>query len=514
MKRHYLPYFLPSILLVCSLTLGAWSLWSLYPGGASADQAVASVCPHCGPITHIVFLIKEDHTFDNLFGTFPGANGATNYTTADGKIRALNHEPLDILDSITKDLDSMRTATNNGKLDGFSQLRGAWQQNAYTGKMEDMADSQLYESDIPNYWAYAKRFTLDDNFFSSVASDSFPNHLYTVAGQAANTESVPTDLFSTSTPDRWGCDAPPGSLVEQQLPNGHVQFTFPCFNFQTLSDELDRAGISWKYYAPSQNQPGYKWSALNAIKHIRMGPDWKSNVVDTNRFVSDAKAGKLPTVSWLVPFDKVSDHPALSNVCAGENWTVKQINAVMGNQTEWDHTAIILTWDDWGGFYDHVLPPKGPNPYIQYGLRVPAIVISPYAKPGYIDHSFNTFSSLLKFAETLLHVPALTKSDRTANNMLDAFDFSQKPQAPLTLAPHSCPYPASFTTKKKAAIAGGAAALLGGLFLVLTTAYFTVNRPQIKPKILRITPWAQLALGAGSLVALAIFVSVVLNLRL
>jgi phospholipase C len=415
----------------------------------------------------------------------------------------LSHQPLEFVKSFTKDVAAARQAWDNGKMDGFSQIRSVYQEDPYTQQIVDMPDSQLYESDIPNYWAYAKHYALADNFFSSVASNSFPNHLFMVAGTAANTDTVPSNLFNLSTPDRWGCDAPTNSQVEQQLPNGKYQYTYPCFNFPSVVDLLDRAHIPWKYYAPSQDQAGYKWSALNAIKHIRLGPDWSRDVVNTTQFESDARNGKLPAVSWIVPFDKVSDHPALGSICDGENWAVQQINAVMSNTEKWNQTAIVLTWDDWGGFYDHVSPPRGPNPTIQYGLRVPTIVISPYARQGFVDHTFYTFSSMLKFAETVLGLPSLTKADGTAQSVLNAFNFSQMPQPPLVLQPRSCPRPGTVTHVRKAFVVGGAALLFGALFLILTTGYLVVRRPSLAGPIMRVSPWAQLVLGGGLVATIA-----------
>src|SRR5436305_7666091 len=151
--------------------------------GPSRSQACHAQLS-CSPITHIVFIIKEDRTFDNLFGTFPGANGATTYRTADGKTHVLGHTPLDIRDSLTKDSEAQRQAIDGGKLDGFSQNAGAEQFNPATNSIMDIPDSQLRESDIPNYWQYARHFTLDDRFFSTVATNSFPNHLYAIAAQA------------------------------------------------------------------------------------------------------------------------------------------------------------------------------------------------------------------------------------------------------------------------------------------------------------------------------------------
>jgi hypothetical protein len=162
-------------------------------------------------------------------------------------------------------------------------------------------------------------------------------------------------------------------------------------------------------------------------------------VVNYSRFTQDAAAGKLPAVSWLVEPWELSDHPPYS-VCTGENWTVQQINAVMSNSQEWAHTIIVLTWDDFGGFYDHVPPPKGPNPAITYGFRVPAIIISPYARSGHIDHTFYSFPSILKLVETTFRLPSLTSMDARANGLSGSLDFSQRPHPPLILHERSaCP---------------------------------------------------------------------------
>ena len=197
--------------------------------------------------------------------------------------------------------------------------------------------------------------------------------------------------------------------------------------------------MSWKYYAPGQGQSGYIFSSYDAIRHVRLTSAWSQHVVNYSQFAKDAGSGNLPTVSWLVEPGAVSDHPPAS-ICAGENWTMQQINAVMSSPTEWAHTAIILTWDDFGGFYDHVAPPAGPNPQIEYGFRVPAIIISPYARAGFVDHTMYSFPSLLKFVEATLGSPPLTNLDGQANNLFHAFDFSQQPLPPLMLQPRTCPH--------------------------------------------------------------------------
>ncbi|MGH2442168.1 MAG: phospholipase C, partial [Chloroflexota bacterium] len=411
-------YLVPALLFMLSAVTGWRSL-------AGASTPIAGSCPVHGPcpaIQHVVFMVKEDRSFDSMFGTFPGADGANTFRTADGKIHPLGHLPVQVLRSITKTPYAARIAADNGKMDGFSQEPGAFQANPYTHVTMDMADAQLHESDIPNYWAYAHRYALADHFFSSLVGNSFPNHLFTVAAQAGNADDIPSSLTNSAHADRWGCDAAAGTLVEQRLRNGTFHYTFPCFSFSTLAGSLDRRNISWAYYAPGQDQPGYQWSTFDAIRQVRNGPDWATHVVDYRKFASDAAAGTLPAVSWLVQPENVSDHPDLGSICDGENWTVGQINAVMGNPSLWAHTAIVLTWDDYGGFYDHVRPPRGPNPYDMYGFRVPAIVISPWSRPGFIDHHTYNFASLLTFAERVFHLPALNRNDATAGDLFHSLN--------------------------------------------------------------------------------------------
>ena len=183
---------------------------------------------------------------------------------------------------------------------------------------------------------------------------------------------------------------------------------------------------------------GFEWNAYDAIKDIRETNQWKQHFSDYTRFVKDAAAGTLPTVSWLVLPSLESDHPPVS-MCTGENATVSQINAIMQNKALWDSTAIFLTWDDFGGFYDHVVPPKGPNPRIEYAFRAPLIIISPYVRPHYIDHTVYSFPSMLKFAETVLGLPSLGGLDKDANDMFNSFNFNQQPLPPLVLQERTCP---------------------------------------------------------------------------
>jgi phospholipase C len=385
------------------------------------------------PIRHIVIIDKENRSFDNYFGTFPSADGATHATLTDGRIVPLIHTPDHTLLDIAHAGNAAQIAVANGLMNGFDRLPGAIQDG------QNIALSQLYESDIPNYWAYARTFTLDDHFFSTINGPSFPNHLASIAASSYNTDDNP--IYNTY--HAWGCDSGKYTRVEQVDPvTNEKHMIMPCFNMTTLPDLLQQAGISWKYYAPTFNQSGYIWSALDAIKHIRESPLWSTNVPPTSQFAQDIQKGTLPTVSWVVTNEQVSEHPPYS-ACAGENWTVKQLNALMKSPL-WDSTLVILTWDDFGGFYDHVPPPRAD--YLAYGPRVPTIMISPYARKHYVDHTRYDFSSILRYIEDKYHLARLGAYDVNAKSITGSLDFSQAPTPPLQLHTRTCPPGSDFST--------------------------------------------------------------------
>jgi phospholipase C len=431
--------FVRSLLVVTALGLvvaGGVYLKS-HPKAVVVPQVISPASgTGLGKIQHVVFLIKENRSFDTYFGTFPGADGATSGKTSDGQTVPLTRTPDIMPFDIGHGWDDAIRAMDGGKMDRFDLVRH--------GKLGGllMAYTQLTEAEIPNYFAYARNFVLADHMFSSLTGPSFPNHLYTVAAQSGGAVNNPrragasSSLSSSgSSPDNiWGCDAD-DTTVDVIDQNGTRRKQLPCFDFQTVVDKLEDAHVTWKYYAPGFGQYGYQWSALDAVKHIRQGPLWQTNVVSDTQFIQDALHGKLPAVSWLVT-GLASEHPPRST-CVGENWTVQQINAVMQGP-DWNSTVVFLTWDDFGGFYDHVSPPK----IDLYGLgpRVPLLIISPFAKKGHVSHSTYEFSSFLAFLEKRFRMPALTARDRQANDMLDSFDFNQAPLVPLVLETHSCPW--------------------------------------------------------------------------
>jgi len=421
--------------------------------GASlhAQTPTASDPPATGInlIQHIVFIVKENRSFDSYFGTFPGAQGATTGQISNGQTIPIIHEPDSLPRDLGHDWISSHLAVNNGAMNQFDLISGNGEDGNVNG--DYLAYTQMQQSDIPNYFAYATNFVLADNMFSSLNGPSFPNHLYTIAAQGAGTISNPT----TGLGPAWGCDSPSSFTVQVLGSNGQITNQYPCFDVTTIADNLQAAGVSWAYYGPPQGDPGYVWVALDAINHIRNTSLWSSNVHADAQFVLDAKNGKLPAVSWLVT-GPAAEHPP-DSTCVGENWTVQQINAIMSG-ADWSTTAIFITWDDFGGFYDHVPPPTDDT--FGLGIRVPFLIISPYAKIGYVSHTQYELSSVLKFIEERFGLPPLTTRDAAANDITDSFDFTQKARQPLILNTRTCPsagWPSTRALNFNEAILGQAA---------------------------------------------------------
>lgn len=385
-------------------------------------------------IKHIVFIVKENRTFDNFFGTFPGADGATSGTVSTGALIPLAHAA----DQYPADPGHGRSDWildyNAGKMDGWD-LEHLGNTNG-----DFLAMTQQYESDLPNYWLYAQYFLLGDRMFSSTGAPSFPAHLYTIAAQSGGAIGLPVSRkFPGGNSTPWGCDADASFAAQTESQTQMYYNQFPCYKFNALGDLLSQAGVSWKSYAPAKGQVGYWFNIYDAIAQVRETSLWTTNVVPDTDFVNDALNGNLPAVSWLVPGQGKTDHPPKS-LCYGENWTVEQLNAIMQGP-DWNSTAVFIVWDDWGGVYDHVPPPQ----VDQYGLgaRVPLLVISPYARSGVVSHTVYEFSSVLKFIETRFGLPSLTTRDANANDLTDAFDFTQTPLQPLILQQRTCPLIAS-----------------------------------------------------------------------
>ena len=376
------------------------------------------VSSQSNPIQHIIVLYQENRTFDTYFGTYPGANGiplnAALPTSPGSKERI---SPFHIATLSTHDLDhssrAARVAYDNGKMDGFIYAVGS---NLTMGYYD--------QRDLPYYWDYASKFVLMDNFFSSEMGPSLPNHLYLIAGQSGGlTENTQVGACES----REICQGSSTTTVT----NPYGMSSDLTFNFTTVMDQLDSRGVSWKYYNGDKDDykdPGY-WNPLPAFASFKNNPSRLNNLAPNSQFLVDLAKGNLAQVTWLIPTEDESDHPS-ADVGVGQKYLVSTINAIMQSKF-WPSTAIFVTWDDFGGWYDHVAPPQ--LDAFGLGFRVPCLIISPYAKAGFVDHTQSEFTSILKFIQTSYGLSPLTERDAMASNMLEAFDFSQTPSPPLIL---------------------------------------------------------------------------------
>jgi phospholipase C len=268
--------------------------------------------------------------------------------------------------------------------------------------------------EIPNYWEYARRFVLCDRFFSSLAGPSEPNHLYTVAAKSGGLVNNPT-------------------YNHRAVEGGDTGFVY---TFPTMAELLQNSHVTWKYYDEKTNPKQHSlWNPLPGFRQFQQSPDLMSHLVALDEFYKDAKSGALPQVCWIVPNRADSEHPPADS--ARGMWHVTDlVNAIMQSGV-WKSTVIIVTWDDYGGFYDHVPPPAVDR--FGYGPRVPALIISPYARAGLCCHTSFDFTSPLKLIEERFNLKPLASRDRNANDMLDCFNFEQQPLAPYIITRHSKP---------------------------------------------------------------------------
>ena len=402
--------------------------------GVAPDPVDATAFDTATPIKRVVYIVKENRTFDHMFGRFPGVNGVTVGMDA-GTERPLTPATRGaIAEDIEHCYECAIEAWNEGKMDGFNRSEAA-DRDAYT---------QFLPEDLPNYWAWAERFVLLDNFFTSAHGPSFPNHLYAIAASAGGAYENPvqdravlrrrhreTGLFKA-----WGCDSLSDAYVGIKDAEGNLDRTFPCFDLETAGDLLDRKRIPWANYSATPYQNGYIWNAFSAISRYRNDPDrWARHVFPVDDLVRHIREDRLPPVTWVTPRFEVSDHPEYS-LCWGETWSTKVLNAIMESPM-WEETAVFLTWDDYGGFYDHVPPPQ--VDVFGLGIRAPMLVLSPYAKHGHVSHELGEFSSVVRFVQDNWGLPQLAERDRAATPLLDAFDFDQRPRPPDVLPlPRDC----------------------------------------------------------------------------
>jgi phospholipase C len=417
------------------------------------------------PIEHVVFVIKENRTFDHFYGRYPGADGATTGVTFDGRTVPLTTAPDVMNEHIAHGFFSGLYAVDGGRMDGFDLLTGGDTLRGYT---------QFGRAGIPNYWKYADRFVLADRFFTSEYGPTFVEHLYTVAAQSNGimdnrAPGVPRpggycDDEKSFSP-AFSPDVITGDLnhpriarivdlqnsIADDSPDNlweiseYLSAIRTCFDIETLPDLLEEAEISWRYYSTDVFPIG---EVLRAIKHIREGPMWQ-NVHPGEDFFEDLENGELASVTWLKPPAPYNEHPNLpdkeSSVCAGENWTVSVMNELQRSPF-WKSTAVVIVWDDFGGYYDHVVPPQ--YDIMGLGPRTPALILSPYTRKGdnplggAIDSHTYEFASVLKFIEEIFGLRSLTHRDGQADPLTGAFDFSSPPDMRRLILPlrQDCPY--------------------------------------------------------------------------
>lgn len=400
-------------------------------------------------------MVQENRSFNDLFAGFPGATTAmqglckpARYATwcktahevplkalalAQGNPRQGGDDICHSHDCFVTECDP--TAAKVCQNDGFDLI--SFGEASRGNPAKNYPYAYVRHSDTKAYWNLASAYTIADEMFFTETASSFIAHQVMLSGSVALDDHE--SLTDQPNLQPWGCDAVPKSAVHTPLLIKNDRYgrvnnngPFPCFTYPTIADQLDRHNVSWRYYVdqafgPHFDSSGQVWNGYRAIKQIFYGPDWKRNIKYPNtRFFDDVKAGALPSVSWVVPSLYDSDHPA-SGCNGGPNWVTRVVNAV-GTSQYWKDTAVVLVWDDWGGWFD-----PGPAPWVSYsrlGFRVPMIVISPFAKPHNVSHTHYDFGTILKFIEetfSLGRIGSLDGADVSATSMQDVFDFTQSP---------------------------------------------------------------------------------------
>jgi phospholipase C len=394
-------------------------------GFATSCHSSTSPLPAAPPglIQHVVIIVQENRSVDDLFNGFPGADTVMVGQTSTGQAIALRPVSLAAPYDLGHGHGGFELEYNDGAMNGFD-LEQIIPAPGFTPP-PDAAYGYVPHVESAPLFALGEEFTFADRMFETNQGPSFPAHQFIISGTSAPTAT--SDLLAAEnvifppgvSSSNSGCDSPPGSKVQLIDPIGLENTeVFPCFDHPTLPDLLDAANLSWRYYTPNAY---FLWTGPEAISHLRYGSDWANVTVPETRIFDDIEQGRLPTVSWVIPTGANSDHAGkLSDT--GPSWVASVVNAI-GQSAYWNHTAIFVTWDDWGGWYDHVKPPIY-NSY-ELGFRVPLLVISPYAKAGYVSHVQHEFGSILHFTEEQFGLKSLGYTDSRADDLSDCFNFSQ-----------------------------------------------------------------------------------------
>ncbi|HEV1998009.1 MAG TPA: alkaline phosphatase family protein [Candidatus Dormibacteraeota bacterium] len=465
--------FWPFLLIGALTSAAAWAI-SGSPGGTARVATPTGI--HA--IKHVIVLMQENRSFDHYFGTYPGVDGLARrggeFTACvkdpkQGRCIHPYHDATDRNYGGPHSQVDVRTDINGGAMDGF--ILDAERGRNGCGSTDDPScggnggttDVMGWHDarEIPNYWKYAENYVLQDHMFEPNASWSLPQHLFMVSewsarcSRAGDPMSCTNELQSPANPPDFG-------------PRPR---TTPDYAWTDLTYLLHAHAVSWKYYVETGTEPdcrndaGYCtvvdqsattpgiWNPLPYFDTVRTDGQL-ANITGVNQYYQDARAGTLPAVSWITPSNAHSEHPTAS-VAAGQAWVTSLVNAAMQGP-DWNSTAIFLSWDDWGGFYDHVRPPAVDQN--GYGLRVPGIVISPYARRGFVDHATYSHDAYVKFIEDDFlgglrldprtdgrpdRRPSVRENARQLGNLLDDFDFSRPPRPALVLPLNPHPGPAS-----------------------------------------------------------------------
>jgi phospholipase C len=429
-----------------TVSSSASSVPGTYPVTVTATSGSTN---HGAPVTlvvqtkiqHVVVIFQENRTPDNLFHDQnlinAGADIASTGLDSKGNVLTLTPVPMVTPYDLGHKHQDFVLMYDNGKMDGADLILVECPAKQPNCAPPDPQFQYVQASDVQPYFTMAETYTFADRMFQTNQGPSFPAHQYIISGTSA--PAVGSPLFAAEIPTLGGveaitdtgCTSPPAEVVALIDPQGQESSqTFPCFEHPTLTDELDQKSISWKYYTLSA---GSIWTGPNAIKHMCVpnssgtqctGSDWTNNVVlNQTQVLNDIAANQLPSVTWVIPDGQESDH-ARDTDGSGPSWVSSIVNAI-GNGPYWANTAIFITWDDWGGWYDHVAPTVR-NSY-EVGFRVPMIVVSPYAKAAYISHVQHDFGSILNYIEKNWGLASLGYADATADDFSDCFNYNQTP---------------------------------------------------------------------------------------
>ena len=310
-------------------------------------------------------------------------------------------------------------------MNGFSQGHSLCSRSRVCPQRSLRAYSYVPRSEVQPYYTMAETYTFAD-VFETNQGPSFPAHQYLISGTSTIADGsvlrASENPFTPTHNPTGGCDSPAGSTVELIDEGGSEnQTAYPCFSRNSLMQEIGEAGLTWRYY--QQTSGSGLWNAVDSIQPLWNTSNYANVVSPSKQFLQDIAAAKLANVTWITPSAKESDHAGVTDG-TGPSWVSSVVNAI-GESPYWSSTAIIVVWDDWGGWYDHVAPPTY-NSY-ELGFRVPLIVISPYAKTGYVSHVQHEFGSILKFTEETFGLPSLGTTDARADDLSDCFNFDQSP---------------------------------------------------------------------------------------